>query len=57
MDKITVRVGANNVLDKDPPTIDTLNSGGNSIYAESNTYPSLYDMLGRYIYLNVTVDF
>jgi outer membrane receptor protein involved in Fe transport len=57
VDKVTVRVGANNVLDKDPPTIDTLNSGGNSIYAESNTYPSLYDVLGRYIYMNVTVDF
>jgi iron complex outermembrane receptor protein len=57
INKITVRVGANNVLDKDPPTIDTLNSGGNSIYAESNTYPSLYDVLGRYIYMNVTVDF
>lgn len=57
MNKITVRMGANNVLDKDPPTIDTLNSGGNQIYAESNTFPSLYDVLGRYIYLNVTVDF
>ena len=57
LNKMTVRMGANNVLDKDPPTIDTLNSGGNSIYAESNTYPSLYDVLGRYIYVNVTVDF
>jgi outer membrane receptor protein involved in Fe transport len=57
VDKFTVRVGVNNVLDKDPPIVDTLNSGGNSIYAESNTYPSLYDTLGRYIFINVTMDF
>ncbi|HEY0342272.1 MAG TPA: TonB-dependent receptor, partial [Steroidobacteraceae bacterium] len=56
-DKITARVGVNNVLDKDPPSIDTANSGGNQIYAESNTFPSVYDTLGRYLFLNVTVDF
>ena len=56
-DKITVRAGVNNVLDKDPPMIDTINSGGNSAYAESNTYPSVYDVAGRYLFLNVTVDF
>jgi len=56
-EKITFRVGVDNVFDKDPPTIDTANTGGNTIYAESNTYPSLYDTLGRYLFLNVTVDF
>ena len=55
--KITVRAGVNNVLDKDPPLIDTVNSGGNSIFAESNTYPSLYDTAGRFLFLNATVDF
>jgi iron complex outermembrane receptor protein len=55
--KITTRVGVNNVLDKDPPIIDTANSGGNQIYAESNTFPSVYDSLGRYLFVNVTVDF
>jgi iron complex outermembrane recepter protein len=54
---VTLRVGCNNVLDKDPPFIDTQNSGGNSIYAESNTYPSVYDMAGRYLFANLTVDF
>jgi iron complex outermembrane recepter protein len=52
----TVRVGVNNILDKDPPTIDTVNTGGNTTYAESNTYPSLYDVAGRYLYLNLTID-
>jgi outer membrane receptor protein involved in Fe transport len=54
---VTARLGVNNVADKDPPVIDTGNSGGNSIYAESNTYPSVYDTLGRYLFVNVTVDF
>jgi outer membrane receptor protein involved in Fe transport len=57
VNKVTVRVGVNNVLDKDPPTIDTANTGGNTIYAESNTYPSVYDTLGRYLFANLTVDF
>ena len=52
----TLRVGVNNVLDKDPPTIDTVNTGGNTNYAESNTYPSLYDVAGRFLYINLTVD-
>ncbi|MDB6008724.1 MAG: putative TonB-dependent receptor [Gammaproteobacteria bacterium] len=56
-DKITVRAGVNNVLDKDPPIIDTINSGGNQIFAESNTFPSVYDTAGRYLFLNATIDF
>jgi iron complex outermembrane receptor protein len=55
--KATIRLGVNNVFDKDPPIFDTQNTAGNSIYGESNTNPSLYDTLGRYIFLNVTVDF
>ena len=56
-DKITLRAGVNNVLDKDPPIIDTINSGGNQPFAESNTFPSVYDVGGRYLFLNATVDF
>jgi len=56
-DKVTVRAGVNNVLDKDPPIIDTVNSGANQIFAESNTFPSVYDTAGRYLFLNATVDF
>lgn len=54
---VTLRVGCNNVLDKDPPFLDTINSGGNSAYAESNTFPSVYDIAGRYLFANLTVDF
>ena len=56
-EKITVRLGVNNVLDKDPPIFDTINSGGNQPYAESNTFPSLYDIAGRYLFVNATIDF
>ena len=55
--KVTVRAGVNNVLDKDPPIIDTINSGGNQIFAESNTFPSVYDTAGRFLFLNATIDF
>jgi len=54
---VTLRLGCNNVLDKDPPSIDTANTGGNSAYAESNTFPSVYDVAGRFLYVNLTVDF
>ena len=57
IDKVILRLGVNNALDKDPPLIDTQNSGGNTIYAESNTYPGMYDSNGRYIYFNATIDF
>jgi len=55
--KVTLRVGCNNVADKNPPLFDTINSGGNQAYAESNTFPGVYDTAGRYIYGNLTVDF
>jgi outer membrane receptor protein involved in Fe transport len=54
--KATLRVGCNNVADKDPPVI-SLATAGNNTQAESNTYPGVYDMPGRYLYANLTIDF
>jgi iron complex outermembrane recepter protein len=54
--KATLRIGCNNVTDKDPPVI-LLATAGNSAQAESNTYPGVYDMSGRYLYANLTIDF
>jgi outer membrane receptor protein involved in Fe transport len=52
-DHVTMRLGINNVLDKDPPIIGTSNlSGGNG-----NTFPSIYDSLGRYVFGQVSVQF
>ncbi|MGR9847946.1 hypothetical protein ACUOGA_23370, partial [Escherichia coli] len=52
---ISLRVGVNNVLDKDPPII----AGGDfsSATVNGNTFPQLYDTLGRYMFVNVRADF
>ncbi|MDP9088681.1 MAG: TonB-dependent receptor [Pseudomonadota bacterium] len=52
---MSVRVGVNNVLDKDPPIL----AGGDfsNAFVNGNTYPQVYDTLGRYMFLNVTANF
>jgi outer membrane receptor protein involved in Fe transport len=52
---LSVRLGVNNVLDKDPPIIGGSDFG--SIFVNGNTYPQVYDTLGRYLFVNVTADF
>jgi outer membrane receptor protein involved in Fe transport len=52
---LSLRLGVNNVLDKDPPIIGGSDFG--SIFVNGNTYPQVYDTLGRYLFLNVTADF
>ncbi|HXY76889.1 MAG TPA: TonB-dependent receptor [Steroidobacteraceae bacterium] len=52
----TLRVGCNNVADKDPVAI-TLFTAGNNTQASANTYPGVYDTSGRYLFANLTVDF
>lgn len=49
-DKLNVSLAINNVADRTPPII-----GANYILSYSNggTYPGLYDLLGRYIYLGI----
>jgi len=54
-DKLNFRLGANNLLDKEPPIV-----GGevaNAPYGNGNTYPQVYDALGRFLFAGVTVDF
>ena len=51
-----VRVGVNNVLDKDPPiTSGTAADAG--IFGNGNTFPTVYDSLGRLFFLNITAKF
>ena len=55
---LTTRVGVNNLLDKDPPVIVTpLSLALPPPFFNGNTYPQVYDTLGRYLYLNITYDF
>jgi len=51
-DMAQVRLGINNVLDNDPSINASVGTTGNG-----NTYPQVYDALGRYIFAGATVKF
>jgi iron complex outermembrane recepter protein len=48
--QLTFMLGVNNLLDKDPPVTGT---SGPSIFGNGNTFPQVYDALGRRVFLNV----
>ena len=47
---VTIYVGVNNVFDAEAPVLDDLAPNG-------NTFPSIYDAFGRYIFTNLTYQF
>jgi outer membrane receptor protein involved in Fe transport len=54
-DRYNFRLGANNILDKSPPL-----ASGNVVappFGNGNTFPQVYDALGRFVFAGVTVDF
>jgi len=51
-DKFTVRLGINNILDQDPPLVDTVWSGPGT----PNTWGP-YDTLGRQVFMSATARF
>ena len=51
-DTVSGRVGVNNVLDSDPPLSVAAGTGGNG-----NTYPQLYDAMGRYVFFGISAAF
>lgn len=51
--KITLSAGINNLFDKDPPLTSQAGTG----VGNGNTFPSMYDALGRKIFLNMTARF
>lgn len=53
LENVSVRAGVNNVTDEDPP----LSSVVGTAPGNGNTYPQVYDALGRYIFFGATVDF
>ncbi len=53
--QVTLRLGANNVLDKDPPAIQAFY--GTPVLQSGNTYPQTWDWGGRYLFANLTLDF
>ena len=54
-DYTSIRVGVNNLFDKAPPLAG--NAAGPSIAGNGNTFPGLYDALGRYWFVGVSVGF
>lgn len=53
-ENLTLRIGANNLLDKNPPA---LASGVLNLFGNGNTYPGVYDVLGRRLFAGATVKF
>jgi outer membrane receptor protein involved in Fe transport len=52
---VTVRVGANNVLDKDPPVILSANCPVGP--CNNNSFGGTYDAIGRFLYVHLTAKF
>jgi outer membrane receptor protein involved in Fe transport len=53
LESYQVRFGINNVLDDDPPTSSQVGAGAGN----GNTYPQVYDALGRYVFMGLTAKF
>lgn len=53
--QLTLRGGVNNLLDKDPPIANLTTLAG--AFGNGNTYPQVYDALGRRVFLNATYKF
>jgi len=53
LENYTVRFGINNVTDQDPPLSAQVGSGAGN----GNTYPQVYDALGRYVFMGLTAKF
>jgi iron complex outermembrane recepter protein len=55
---ISIHGGVQNVFDKDPPYLDSNGLGVSAPpFGNGNTYPQVYDPLGRTIFLGVTVKY
>jgi len=52
--RLTFRGGVNNILDKDPPIVSNTLAGPN-IFGNGNTFPQLYDSLGRRFFVGLTL--
>ena len=53
--QLTFRGGINNLLDKDPPIVNNGTLAG--AFGNGNTYPQVYDTLGRRVFINATYKF
>jgi outer membrane receptor protein involved in Fe transport len=56
-DGYTLRGGVNNVFDTNPPHGDSTNLGVYNANSNGNTYPGLYDTLGRNLFIGITANY
>ena len=58
--RFTFRIGMNNMLDREPPLVTSGIGGAQSacgaVTCNGNTYPAVYDALGRYVYAGISLD-
>jgi len=54
IDSVELRAGINNAFDKSPPVIA---AGLLSSFGNGNTYPGVYDPMGRLLFVGATVSF
>ena len=52
--RLNIRLGANNILDRGPPIAGSVIGAG---FGNGNTFPQVYDAMGRYLFAGFTVDF
>ncbi len=57
-DNLTLRAGCNNLFDIDPPVVDANNIGiSGPPFGNANTFPGVWDSLGRQIFVGLTANF
>jgi outer membrane receptor protein involved in Fe transport len=55
---LELRVGVDNLFDKEPPTVDSNTWAiAGPPFGNGNTYPGVYDSLGRTIFIGVTAKY
>ena len=58
-DGLALRTGVNNLFDRDPPVVDSngFSISGPGNFGNGNTFPGVYDSLGRNIFVGFTANF
>ena len=58
LNRYTIRGGVNNIFDRTPPVLDSNNFGISApAFGNANTYPQVFDPLGRVLFVGLTADF
>ncbi|NUR10220.1 MAG: TonB-dependent receptor, partial [Bradyrhizobium sp.] len=56
-DHYNLRLGVNNIFDKNPPLFSSSFGSCAVVFCNGNSYPGVYDVLGRYLYASATINF